>query len=85
MSSGVPAQYLMLRGIFMAPETTPEQRAYYVALLDKVRALPEWREFMARGAFRQTAMTGPEFVAWLDKNEYYHRVLMREAKLLAPR
>jgi len=83
MSVGIPAQYLMLRGIFMAPDTTPEQRAYYVGLLDKVRALPEWREFMIKGAFRQTSMSGPEFAAWLDGNEQFHRVLMRESKLMA--
>lgn len=83
MSLGIPVQYLMLRGIFMAPGTTPEQRAYYVELLDKVRALPEWREFMAKGAFRQTAMSGAEFTAWLDKAEHFHRVLMREARLSA--
>jgi tripartite-type tricarboxylate transporter receptor subunit TctC len=85
MSSGIPTQYLMLRGIFMAPGTTPEQRAYFLAVLDKLRALPEWREFMAEGAFRQTAMNGAEFTAWLDRNESFHRVLMREAKLMAPR
>ncbi len=83
MSAGIPAQYLMLRGIFMAPGTSPEQRAYYVGLLDKVRALPEWKDFMAKGAFRQTAMTGPEFVTWLDRAESFHKVLMREAKMIA--
>jgi tripartite-type tricarboxylate transporter receptor subunit TctC len=82
MSQGIPTQYLMLRGVFMAPDVTPEQRAYYVALFDRVRALPEWREFMTRGAFKQTAMSGAEFTAWLDKTEHFHRVLMREAKLI---
>jgi tripartite-type tricarboxylate transporter receptor subunit TctC len=83
MSSGIPTQYLMLRGVFMAPGTTDEQRGYWVGLLDKVRALPEWREFMVKGAFRQTAMKGAEFADWLDRTERFHRVLMREAKLLA--
>ena len=83
MSAGIPAQYLMLRGIFMAPEATPEQRSYYVDLLAKVRALPEWKEFMIKGAFRQTAMSGAEFITWLDKAENFHKVLMREAKMIA--
>jgi putative tricarboxylic transport membrane protein len=81
MSFGIPVQYLMLRGIFMAPGTSPDQVAYYVQLLNKVRALPEWQEFMAQGAFNQTALTGEPFVAWLDKAESFHRLLMREAKL----
>ena len=84
MSFGIPVQYLMMRGIFMTPKATPDQVAYYRQLLDRVRALPEWKEFMERGAFRQTSMTGPEFAAWLDKADSFHRVLMREAKFKAP-
>ncbi len=83
MSAGIPAQYLMLRGIFMAPGTSAEQLAYYVELLAKVRGLPEWKTFMAQGAFRQESMSGAEFNAWLDRAESFHRVLMRESKLMA--
>ena len=64
-------------------EATPEQRGFYVDLLAKVRALPEWKDFMVKGAFRQTAMSGPEFITWLDKTENFHKVLMREAKMIA--
>jgi tripartite-type tricarboxylate transporter receptor subunit TctC len=83
MSFGIPVQYLMLRGVFMAPDVTPDQVAYYTKLLEKVRALPEWRRFMAQGAFRAEAMSGPPFVTWLDRAESFHRVLMREARLMA--
>ena len=83
MSFGIPVQYLMMRGIFMAPGVTPEQVAYYVKLLDKVRSLPEWKEFMARGAFKQTSMSGEAFDAWLEQAESFHKVVMREAKLSA--
>jgi tripartite-type tricarboxylate transporter receptor subunit TctC len=81
MSFGIPVQYLMMRAIFMAPGVSPEQVAYYVKVLDQVRALPEWQKFMAEGAFNQTTMTGAPFDAWLDRTEHFHRVLMREAKL----
>ena len=81
MSFGIPVQYLMMRGIFMSPGASPDQVAFYVQLLNKVRALPEWQEFMAQGAFNQTVLTGEPFVAWLDKAESFHRLLMREAKL----
>jgi tripartite-type tricarboxylate transporter receptor subunit TctC len=83
MSFGIPVQYLMMRGIFTTPGAKPDQVAYYNRLLDQVRALPEWKSFMERGAFRQTAMSGAEFVAWLDKADSFHRVLMREAKFKA--
>ena len=55
-SAGLPAEYVMLRGIFMAPGVTPEQTQFYVDLMAKVRALPEWKEFMEKGAFNQTTM-----------------------------
>ncbi|HET7524786.1 MAG TPA: tripartite tricarboxylate transporter substrate-binding protein [Burkholderiaceae bacterium] len=84
MSAGIPVQYLMMRGIFMSPGATPDQVAYYAQLLDKVRALPEWKAFMSEGAYKQTTMSGPEFVDWLERAQNFHRVLMREAKLMAP-
>jgi tripartite-type tricarboxylate transporter receptor subunit TctC len=82
-SAGIPVDYLMLRGIFMAPGVKPEQVAYYNALFAKVRALPEWKEFMDKGAFKQTSLTGKEFFDWLGKNEQMHRVLMKEAGFIA--
>ncbi len=84
MSFGIPVQYLMMRGIFMAPGASTEQVAYYVQLLTKVRALPEWKAFMAQGAFKPNTINGAPFVDWLYRSESFHRVLMREAKLMAP-
>ncbi|MDZ7592302.1 MAG: tripartite tricarboxylate transporter substrate-binding protein [Rubrivivax sp.] len=82
-SAGLPAEYVMLRGIFMAPGVTPEQTQYYVDLMAKVRALPEWKEFMEKGAFNQTTMSGQAFFDWVAKTEQMHRVLMRDAGFLA--
>ncbi|MEI7445140.1 MAG: tripartite tricarboxylate transporter substrate-binding protein [Burkholderiales bacterium] len=82
-SQGIEVEYLMLRGIFMAPGVKPEQVAYYQQLFEKVRALPEWKEFMDKGAFKQTTMKDKEFFDWLGRNEQMHRVLMKEAGFLA--
>jgi tripartite-type tricarboxylate transporter receptor subunit TctC len=82
-SAGIPLEYLMLRGIFMAPGVKPEQVDYYIALFKKVRALPEWKEFMDKGAFKQTSLTGKEFFDWLGRNEQMHRSLMKESGFLA--
>ncbi|WP_197713068.1 hypothetical protein [Polynucleobacter necessarius] len=49
----------------------------------KVRATPEWKKFMADGAFNQTFMTGKEFRNWLTLNEALHKQLMGEAGFLA--
>jgi len=81
-SAGLPAEYVMLRGIFMAPGVTPEQTQYYVDLMAKVRALPEWKEFMEKGAFNQTTMSGQAYFDWVAKTEQMHRVLMRDAGFL---
>ena len=57
--------------------------AFYLDLLKKVQALPEWKDFMDKGAFNTTALTGQAFFDWLGRNEQQHRVLMREAGFLA--
>ena len=82
-SAGIPVEYTMLRGIFMAPGVAPEQTRFYVDLLAKVRALPEWKDFMDKGAFNQTTLSGQAFFDWLGKTEQMHRVLMREAGFMA--
>ena len=82
-SAGIPVDYVMLRGVFMPPGVTPEQVAFYNELFTKMRALPEWKEFMDKGAFNQTSLSGPAFVDWLGKNEQSHRVLMKEAGFIA--
>ena len=82
-SAGLPVDYVMLRGIFMAPGVSKDQVDFYLELFKKVRALPEWKDFMAKGAFNQTALSGAEFFDWLGKNEQMHRVLMKEAGFLA--
>jgi tripartite-type tricarboxylate transporter receptor subunit TctC len=82
-SAGVPVDYVMLRGIFMPPGVQPDHVKFYLDLFKKVRALPEWQEFMAKGAFNTSALSGQEFFDWLGKNEQMHRVLMREAGFIA--
>ena len=81
--SGLDVEYLMLRGIFMAPGVTADQTAFYVDLMQKVRATPEWKKFMEEGAFNQTFMTGADFVRWVSNEEVRHRLLMQEAGFIA--
>jgi tripartite-type tricarboxylate transporter receptor subunit TctC len=81
--AGVPTSYTMLRGIFMAPGVTKEQTDFYVNLLKKVRETSEWKDYMEKGAFNQTSMSGDEYVQWLGKAENLHRELMKEAGFLA--
>ena len=81
--AGVPTDYTMLRGILMPSGVTPDQQKYYVDLLTKVRETPEWKEYMEKGAFNPTFLTGAAFVKWLSEAEIAHRLLMTEAGFLA--
>jgi tripartite-type tricarboxylate transporter receptor subunit TctC len=73
----------MLRGIFMPPGVSPDQVAFYVELFKKVATLPEWKDFMEKGAFKQTMLSGAPYFDWVGKNEQLHRELMKGAGFLA--
>jgi tripartite-type tricarboxylate transporter receptor subunit TctC len=81
--AGVPTDYVMLRGIFMPPGVAPDQVAFYVDLMKKVRETPDWKDFMEKGSFNTTAMTGAEYRKWLESAEAMHRQLMTEAGFMA--
>ena len=82
-SQGLDIEYLMLRGIFMPANAPKDAVAYYVELLKKVRATPEWAQLMADGAFNQSFMTGADYTKWVEGEEKRHRDLMKEAGFLA--
>ena len=81
--AGVPTEYTMLRGIFMSPGVSKDQLEFYVTLLKKIRDTPEWKDYMEKGAFNQTSLSGDEFGKWLGSAEQLHRNLMKEAGFLA--
>jgi len=81
--AGVPTDYVMLRGIFMPGGVSKEVVDFYVDLFKKVRATPEWQEFMEKGAFNQTALTGKEYADWVASAEKLHYGLMKDAGFLA--
>ena len=81
--AGVDVEYQMLRGIFMSPGVSQEAVDYYVALFQKVRETPEWKDFMAKGAFSQSFKTGDEFKAWVANAAGLHKDLMTKAGFLA--
>jgi len=81
--AGIGVDYLMLRGIFMPAGVTKEQVAFYVDLFKKVRALPEWKKFTEEAAFKDTFMSGKDYVEWVTKAEITHKDLMQEAGFIA--
>jgi tripartite-type tricarboxylate transporter receptor subunit TctC len=77
--AGLDIEYTMLRGIFMPAGVEQEAVDYYVDLFRKVRETPEWKEFMTKGAYNQSFMSGDEFKAWLEKAAALHKDLMTKA------
>ena len=82
-SQGLDIEYLMLRGVFMAPGVPKEAVDYYVEVFKKVRETPEWKQLMNDGAFNQTFMAGGDYAKWVANEETRHRDLMKEAGFLA--
>ena len=81
--SGLDVDYLMLRGIFMAPGVKPEHVNYYTGLFAKVMATPEWKKLMADGAFNTSALKGQEYAGWVAREEARHVSLMKAAGFMA--
>jgi putative tricarboxylic transport membrane protein len=81
--AGLDVDYLMLRGIFMAPGVKPEHVDYYIGLFKKVMATPEWTKLMQEGAFNRTALTGKQYADWVAKEEARHVQLMKAAGFIA--
>ncbi len=73
----------MLRGIFIPAGATPEQVDYYVEVLKRVRATPDWKKFTEDAAFNDTFMSGPAFADWVRPAEGTHKTLMQDANFLA--
>jgi putative tricarboxylic transport membrane protein len=81
--AGLDVEYQMLRGIFMPGGVSKDQVDYWVALMKKVRELPEWNDFMEQGAFTQEALAGKQYADWVAREEKRHFELMKEAGFLA--
>lgn len=79
---GADIHYLMLRGIFGAPEMPKEAVDWYVAFLKKVTETPEWKKYMDDGALKPAFSTGAEYTKWVEQNEELHKELMTKGGLL---
>ena len=79
---GVDIHYLMLRGIFGAPDMPKEALEWYQAFLKKISETPEWKKYMEEGALKPAFATGAEYVKWIEENEQLHKDLMANGGLL---
>ena len=79
---GADLNYLMLRGIFGAPDMPKEAVDWYVDFLRKVTETPEWKKYMEDGALKPAFAAGAEYVKWVEENEQLHKELMTKGGLL---
>lgn len=79
---GVDVYYLMLRGIFGAPDMPKEAVEWYTAFLKKVYDAPEFQKYLEENALKPEFTTGPAYVKWVDEAEKMHRDLMEKGGLL---
>jgi len=79
---GVDINYLMLRGIFGAPNMPKDAVDWYVGFLKKVTETPEWKKYMDEGALKPAFASGAEYVKWVEENEQLHKDLMTKGGLL---
>src|SRR5215813_11786972 len=79
---GTDIQYLMLRGIFGAPDMPKDAVDWYIGFLKKVYETPDFKEYMKQGALKPAFATGAEYVKWLEENDKLHRDLMAKGGLL---
>jgi putative tricarboxylic transport membrane protein len=79
---GVDINYLMLRGIFGAPDMPKESVEWYVNFLKKVYETPEFKEYLSKGALKPAFATGAEYVKWVEGAEQLHKELMTKGGLL---
>jgi putative tricarboxylic transport membrane protein len=79
---GSDLHYLMLRGIFGAPDMPKDAVEWYVGFLKKITDTPEWKKYMEDGALKPAFASGAEYVKWVEENEKLHRELMTKGGLL---
>src|SRR5216683_2307853 len=79
---GADITYLMLRGVFGAPDMPKEAVAWYQGMLKKVMDTPEFKAYMTDGALKPAWVTDPELSAGMDKEDKIHKELRDKGGLL---
>jgi putative tricarboxylic transport membrane protein len=79
---GFDINYLMLRGIFAAPDIPKEAQAFYMDLMRKVTETAEFKKYTDDNALKLTFLTGTDYGKWLEQTEALHKDLMRKGGLL---
>jgi tripartite-type tricarboxylate transporter receptor subunit TctC len=80
---GLDVQYQMIRVFMMSGGVSPEVQKFYVDLLQKVVATPEWKQYLEKNALKSNFISGEALRQYLGKDEQAHREIMKDAGFLA--
>ena len=77
-------QFQQPRTVWLPGKVTPDQAAFYVDLMRKVQAAPEWKEYIERTSQTDTFLTGAEFQKFIDEDiERVRKVASEEGWLVS--
>jgi len=77
-------QYQQPRTVWLPGKVTAEQAAFYVDLMRKVQATPEWKEYIERTSQTDTFLTGEDLNKFIaEDSARTHEVAAQEGWLLA--
>jgi len=77
-------QFQQPRTVWLPGKVTPDQAAFYIDLMKKVQATPEWKEYIERTSQTDTFLTGEAFSKFIkDDIERTHKVAADENWLIA--
>jgi tripartite-type tricarboxylate transporter receptor subunit TctC len=62
------AQYEQPRTVWLPGKVTPDQVGFYVELMKKVQATPEWKDYIEKTSQVDTFLTGAEFDSFIKQD-----------------
>ena len=82
-AEGIDFNWTMLRGVFLPPNVTADQTAFYADMLKKLTQTTEFKEYMEKQALKPSTLEGAEMVKFLEKDEALYRDLMTQSGFVA--
>jgi tripartite-type tricarboxylate transporter receptor subunit TctC len=70
------------RAVMAPPGIAPDAAKYYVALLDRTRATPQWKEYIRKNAMVESWMPGADLARFLEQEEAAYRTLDQQMGLM---
>jgi tripartite-type tricarboxylate transporter receptor subunit TctC len=77
--SGLDMDYTMLRAMFLPGKVQSDVVAFYVDLMKRLVATPEYKDYMEKQALKPVFLTGKEMVTFLEEDDKLNSSLMHEA------